>query len=117
MFARTALVRVAGACALLAACSNDLEPLPLDLTVQASRTTAAPGDTVVFVATIQGQNLLGLEADYGDGTVESQAAAGARTGKMTFRHAYGARGSYTTRITVTDAPDIQKSASIGIQVF
>ena len=96
--------------------ASSLEALPLEISVTASRTTAAPGDTIAFTATIQGGSLLGLDADYGDNTTEQYGTAGARTGKVTFRHAYQARGTFTTKITVTDASAGQKNASVQVRV-
>jgi hypothetical protein len=95
---------------------STLAPLPLDITIAASRTTAAPGDTIYFVATIQGGTLLGLNADYGDTATDIYGTSGARTGKVTFRHAYSARGTFTTTITLTDATLGTKSASVEIHV-
>lgn len=95
---------------------STLDPLPLEIAVAASRTTAAPGDTILFVATVQGGSLLGLDADYGDTTTEQFATGGARTGKVTFRHAYTTRGTFTTKITVTDATLGQKNASVEVRV-
>ena len=106
-----------GALVLAGACTqSSLEALPLQISVAASRATAAPGDTVVFVATIQGGSLLGLDVDYGDTMTEQYGTGGARTGKVSFYHAYAARGTYTTKITVTDATAGQKSASVEIRV-
>ena len=48
------LLVIVGFALAAAACQSSLEPLPLEISVAASRTTAAPGDTVVFVATMQG---------------------------------------------------------------
>ena len=107
---------IAVASAALGCTESTLAPLPLDITVTASRTTAAPGDTILFVATIQGGSLLGLDADYGDSSVDQYGTAGARTGKVTFRHAYAARGTFTTKITLTDATLGQKTASIDVHV-
>ncbi len=114
---RMRLVLLAGAIAIVVACGQTtLEPLPLDISLQASRTTAAAGDTIAFVATVQGGSLLGLDADYGDSTTDQFAAGGARTGKVTFLHAYRVRGTYTTTITVTDATASRKSSTIQIRV-
>ena len=101
---------------LAAACESTLEALPLEITVTASRATAAPGDTIAFTATIQGGSLLGLDVDYGDTATDQYGTAGARTGKVTFHHAYSARGTYTTKITVTDASAGQKNASVQVRV-
>lgn len=99
------------------ACSpSSLEPLPLDVTIQASRATAAPGDTVTFVADAQGGTLLGLQVDYGDNNTDQYSTGGARTAKVTFRHAYQQRGTYTVRVVVTDAAAGQKEASVEVSV-
>ncbi len=96
--------------------ASTLEPLPLDVDIQASRTTAAPGDTVVFVANAQGGNLIGLQIDYGDTNSDVFGAAGARTARVTFRHAYQARATYTVRVIVTDASAGQKEATTEVRV-
>ena len=112
----TIFVALAVAFSTLACGESTLAPLPLDITLTASRTTAAPGDTISFVATIQGGSLLGLDADYGDSSTDQYGTAGARTGRVTFRHAYGSRGTFTTKITLTDATLGQKSASVEVHV-
>jgi hypothetical protein len=114
MYATAVLVAtfaLAGACA-----ESTLEPLPLDITVAANKTTTVPGDTIVFVATVQGGSLLGLNVDYGDGAVDTYGTSGARTGKVSFHHAFSSRGTFTTRISVTDAVAGVKDASIQIRV-
>jgi hypothetical protein len=107
---------VAISAAVLGCTESTLDPLPLDISVAASRTTAAPGDTIYFVATVQGGSLLGLNADYGDTSTDLFGTSGARTGKVTFRHAYATRGTFTTKITLTDATLGTKSASVEIHV-
>ena len=101
---------------LAVACESSLEALPLEISVTASRSTAAPGDTISFLATIQGGSLLGLDVTYGDSTTDQYGTAGARTGKVTFHHAYKTRGTFTTTITVTDANAGQKNASVQVRV-
>jgi hypothetical protein len=112
----TAIITLAAAIAALGCTESTLEPLPLDITIATSRTTAAPGDTILFVATVQGGSLLGLNADYGDNSTDLFGTAGARTGKVTFRHAYSSRGNFTTKITLTDATLGTKTASVEIHV-
>src|SRR5215208_4088 len=114
--ARAALVAAIVSIVALGCRESTLAPLPLEITIAASRTTAAPGDTILFVATVQGGSLLGLEADYGDSTGDTFGTGGARTGKVTFRHAYSTRGTFTTTITLTDATLGQKNASVEIRV-
>ena len=100
----------------LACGETNLEPLPLDITVAPSRTTAAPGDTVVFVVTAQGGTLIGVETDYGDGKTDVYGTSGARTAKVTFRHAYGARGTFSMSAKITDGQAGQKTARVEIKV-
>ena len=101
----------------LMACEGSvLEPLPLEVTMEANRATAAPGDTVVFVVNARGGNLLGIEINYGDDVTEPFATAGARTARVTFRHAYSARAIYLVRATVFDAAAGQKEATVEVRV-
>ena len=101
----------------LASCAQEpLEPLPFQISIETSRATAAPGDTVIFTAVVQGGSLLGLVAEFGDGSSDSYGTSGARTGRVGFRHAYTTRGTFTTTITVTDATAGQKSASVQTRV-
>ncbi|MEW5918534.1 MAG: hypothetical protein AB1762_19180 [Gemmatimonadota bacterium] len=98
-------------------CSTDpIEPLPLQLTVEANRTTAATGDTVTFVTNAQGGSLVGVEIDYGDNTTDTFATGGARTARITFRHAYQQRATFTVRAVVTDALAGTKEATIAVTV-
>lgn len=117
---RAAIFRVfafcVGSIGLVACAQEPLEPLPLQISIETNRTTAVPGDTVIFTAVIQGGSLLGLVAEFGDGTTDSFGTSGARTGRVGFRHAYTARGTFTTTITVTDATAGQKSASVQTRV-
>lgn len=101
----------------ISACGpSSAEPLALDVRLEAARTTVAPGDTIAFVVTAQGGNLFGVELDYGDSTTVQYATGGARTARVTFRHAYLTRGTYTARAVATDALAGQKDASLEIRV-
>jgi len=109
---------VAGAAILSSACGPaTLENLPLQISVEAAPATAAVGDTVYFIATVQGNSLLGLNVDFGDGAADSYGTAGARTGRVTFRHPFVSRGTYTVKITVTDGDAAQKAASVDVQIL
>lgn len=101
----------------VAACSGSpLEPLPLDVSIQASGATAAVGDTVTFVVSAQGGQLIGLEVNYGDDSSEQFGTGGARTARVTFKHAYLVRGTYMVRAVVTDALVGQKEATVEVRV-
>ncbi len=101
----------------LAACGDgSLDPLPLEISIQASRTTAAPGEAINFVVTAQGGSLLGVAIDYGDTTTDLYGAGGARTARVTFSHAYTAAGTYQVRARVTDAIAGDKDATVEVSV-
>ena len=93
-----------------------LEPLPLDIRMTANRATAAPGDTISFVATAQGGSLVGVVVDFGDGAEDSFGTFGARTAQVTFRHAFASPGAFTVTAMITDAFAGQKSATVDISV-
>lgn len=109
---------IVGTAVVLSACSPaTLDVIPLQISVQASSPSASVGDTVTFVATVQGNSLLGLDADFGDGGTDRYVTAGARTGKVTFRHPFLARGAYTVKITVTDGDASIRAASVDVQIL
>jgi len=101
----------------VAACeAATLDPLPLTIGIEASRTTAAPGDTITFVVSAQGGSLVGVAMAFGDDSTAQFATGGARTAEVTFRHAYSSVGVYEARATVTDALAGDKSASVEVRV-
>jgi hypothetical protein len=101
----------------VAACdTSPLDPLPLEIGIEASRTIAAPGDTITFVVSAQGGSLVGVAMAFGDNSGDQFATGGARTAEVTFRHAYSAVGVYEARATVTDALAGDKSASVEVRV-
>jgi PKD domain-containing protein len=101
---------------VVACAGSMLEPLPLDVNIEASRATAAPGDTIIFVVNAQGGSLFGVEVSYGDSVAEQFGTGGARTARVTFRHAYLLRGTYQVRAVVTDAIAGQKEATTEVRV-
>jgi hypothetical protein len=102
---------------VLGACSGEtLAPLPLNIGIEASRITAAPGDSISFQVAAQGGQLVGIATSYGDGTEDQIVTSGARTARVTFRHAFLAPGTYHVRATVTDALAGLKDASVSIRV-
>ena len=118
--ARTCFVMrrlVCFAFAVLGACSGEtLAPLPLHIGIEASRTAAAPGDSISFLVTAQGGQLVGIVTAYGDGTEDQLGTGGARTARVTFRHAFSSPGTYEVRATVTDAVAGLKDASVSVRV-
>ena len=113
---RNALSCLAIAIGLASCTPATLEPKPLDIGVEVNRTTTVPGDTLTFVVSAQGGTLVGVEIDYGDNVLDQFGTAGARTARVTFRHAYVERGSYTVKAVVTDAAAGQKQATIEVRV-
>jgi plastocyanin len=100
-----------------AACLDPIEPLALEVAVEANRTTAAPGDTITFAVDTQGGSLVGVKIEFGDAAGDVFVTSGARTAHITFRHAYTATGTFTVRATVTDSsPADEKSATIEVRV-
>lgn len=109
---------VVGAAIMTSACGpSTLEVLPLQISVEAAPANAAVGDTVYFIATVQGNSLLGLDVDFGDGAGDSYGTGGARTGHVTFRHPFTTRGTFTVKITVTDGNAAQKAASVDVHIL
>jgi hypothetical protein len=101
----------------IGACDNsELEPLPFEVGIEASRSVTVPGDTVSFVVVAQAGRLFGVEMDFGDSTTDIFGTSGARTARVTFRHAYRLKGTYTVSATVTDATAGQKKATVEIRV-
>lgn len=113
---RNSLSRLAILIGLAACAPSTLEPKPLDVGVEADRTTVATGDTLNFVVTAQGGALVGVEIDYGDNNLDQFGTGGAHTARVTFRHAYSQTGTYTVKAVVTDAAAGQKQATIEVRV-
>jgi PKD domain-containing protein len=81
-----------------------------------SAQTAARGDTVTFIVTAQGASLLGIDVSYGDGNGDQYGTGGARTARVTFRHAFDVAGTYVVRASVSDAVGGQKDASVQLLI-
>ncbi len=115
---RAALPLIAFALAAASAGCNRsaLAPLPFQITLEASTTSAAPGQTISFVITAQGSGLLGVEISYGDDAGDSFNTGGSRTAKLTFPHAYAGTGTYTVTVTVADGVEGTKTATTQVQV-
>ena len=102
---------------ILGACSAEtLAPLPLSVSIEASRRTASAGESITFEVTAQGGQLIGITTAYGDGTEDQYGTGGARTARVTFRHSFSTPGTYQVRATVTDALAGLKEASVEVRV-
>jgi len=109
----TLLLLLAGA----ASCGDgSLDPLPLEISIQASRATATTGQTVNFVVNAQGGHLVGVGIDYGDESSDLLTIRDARTAQVTFQHAYSTAGTYQVRATVADAIAGTKDATVQLIV-
>jgi hypothetical protein len=110
-------LRVIAAAFLVACAGNTLEPLALSISVTATPTSAAVGDTITFVTNAQGNALIAVDSDYGDGSaVDPVELPLARTAKNTFKHVYHAAGTFTATFTVAQVDSMARSTSATIQV-
>jgi hypothetical protein len=108
---------IAFALLAVAACGDyKLEPLPLQIGLEASRLTSAPGDTINFLAIAQGGSLLNVTIDFGDGTNDLFSTGGARTARITFKHAFDSTGTFQVEATVIDAAAGAKTATIQVAI-
>lgn len=98
------------------ACGGGYEPRPFEATIEASRTTAAIGETVDFAVNAQGRQLLGVTIDYDDGVIEQAVFHSSTTAHRVFEHAFTATGTYQVRATVVDAIAGSKDASIEVRI-
>src|SRR3954465_10227347 len=92
----------AAVAASLIACVKSVEPLPLAVTIEANKLTAAVGDSVDFLVKAQGGNLVDVTIDFGDDTSDLFESVGARRSEVHFPHRYNATGVYDVHATVTD---------------
>ena len=101
--------------AALAACLEGTGPLPLGITLQKPATVTTT-DSASFVVTAQGNTMIGIETNFGDGRIVEYPTSGARTATLTVRHRYSAAGTYDVTATVTDAVLGQKTAAVQVTV-
>ena len=74
------------------------------------------GAQVTFTVSAAGNNLVGVVMEYGDAGTDLYATGGARTARVTFRHAYDSAGTFTVRAIVTDATAGESEATTSIVV-
>lgn len=109
------VIAVVSVIAAMAACIDPTGPLPLDISIE-KPVTITTADSASFVFNAQGNSLIGIEADFGDGRVAAFPTAGARTATVTLRHRYSASGTYDVTATVTDAVLGTKTAAVQVTV-
>jgi hypothetical protein len=111
-------LRAAIAAVLLSGCAaSSLEPLPLSISVTATPTSAAVGDTITFVANMQGNGLIAVDGDYGDGTApDGFDIPFGRTARNTFKHVYSTAGNFTATFTAAQTDSTAKSATVTVQI-
>ena len=113
---RRTILALATLAAAFACGDSRLDPLPFQVSAAASSMSPSLGDTVSFVVTAQGGQLVGMEVVYGDNGTDAFGTGGARTARVTFRHPYSARGTFQFRATVTDALAGQLDATVDVHV-
>ena len=110
-------LRAAIAAVLLCGCaSSTVEPLALSISVATTPASAAVGDTIAFVASMQGNGLIAVDADYGDGTNDGFDIPFGRTAKDTFKHVYHTAGTFTATFTAAQADSSARSATATVQI-
>jgi len=92
------------------------ETIPLELTLTANRSAVAKGDTVDFSVQARGNALVGVVIDFGDSATDLKATGGATSARVTFRHPYGASGTYVARAVITDALEGEREATVEVRV-
>jgi len=91
---------------VLACSSSTLDPLPLELTISANKSTVAVGEEALFLLTARGNALAGIEVEYGDGATGSIQTFGARTARAELRHTYTSAGVYQVIARVQDGASV-----------
>ena len=83
-------------------------------------TTANIGQAVSFDASAsiaaEGTQIVSFEFDFGDGTVETRTVSEFGDQAGIASHAYGAAGTYSPTVTVTDSSQAQQQASLKVKV-
>jgi hypothetical protein len=108
---------IVGLVLIFGSCRQETEPPgPVLVTLESSTTTAARGDTISFTVNATGNTLVGVVVDFGDQVTEQYATGGARTARVTFKHAFQTAGSFTVNAVVTDAVAGEKEASASVVI-
>ena len=87
----------------LASCLQATDPPPFQVSMQITRTSAAPGDTIVVLVDSQGPNIINMLVAFDDGDTTAFNVGGARQAQGVFPHAFTTIGNYRIRAKVTNA--------------
>jgi PKD repeat protein len=110
------LLGVLAAGVLLAACADSTAPPPFAITATVDKASTTVGDSVNFVIKAQGNVLVRLGVDFGDGTGFERDLFGATTMTANQRHAFAAPGNYTVTAAVFAASGESRETTLGVQV-
>lgn len=111
------LYLVASLVLVLGSCRQSTEPpVPVLVTLESSKTTAVRGDTISFTVHATGNNLIGVVVDFGDQVTDQYATGGARTARVTFKHAFQTAGTFTVNVVVTDAIGGDRETSTAVVI-
>jgi PKD repeat protein len=101
---------------LLGSCADSTAPPAFGITATVDRASTTVGDSVNFVIKAQGNVLVRLGVDFGDGTGFERDLFGAQTMTSNQRHAYAAPGNYTVTAAVFAASGESRETTLGVQV-
>ena len=101
---------------LCAGCVESTAPPAFAISATVDRATTAPGDSVNFVITASGSDLVRLNVAFGDATTFERELFGAQTVTANLRHAYPAAGQFTMTAVITAASNETRQTTVGVQV-
>jgi len=101
----------------VAACNTGVSsPPPLSLTLEVDRTSAVVGGQFEFTFGAEGQNLVGLVIDFGDGVSDSIPLFGAQSAAGLRDHSYETPGTFVVLAELTAPPQGSRTASVSVTV-
>jgi hypothetical protein len=102
---------------LAAACADTTAPPTFAISAIVDRASALVGDSVTFTIHAQGNLLVTLGVNFGDGSeAYSRDLGGATLVTANLRHAFPSVGQYTVSATVFAANGDSRQATVGVQV-
>lgn len=114
---KTILATVAACLVGSVACDTGVEPpRALTLSLEVDRTEATLGQEFEFTYSAEGQNLVGLVIDFGDGVRDSIPLFGAQTADGFRDHGYLSPGSFEVTAELTAPPQGSRTATVSVTV-